>query len=156
MRTYADPHDLAGRSGEPLGSSAWRPVDQRMVQTFADVTGDHQWIHTDPGRAAAGPFGAPVAHGFLVASLLPAMLDEVVRVDRSRLVLNKGVERLRFAAPVPVGSHIRARVVLECARARPRQFVEAVFAVTVEVREPAADACDARLVYLYQAAAAAA
>ena len=113
MRTYAGPHELAGQdAGQALGHSAWRRVDQPLVHAFADVTGDHQWIHTDPGRAATGPFGTPVAHGFLIASLLPAMLDEVLRVDGSALVLNKGVERLRFTSPVPVGSRVRARVEL--------------------------------------------
>jgi acyl dehydratase len=149
MKRYATPERLADDIGEPLGESGWRTISQQMVLSFADVTGDHQWIHCDPDRAVAGPFGTPVAHGFLVASLLPSMLDEVVSVDGCRLVLNKEVERLRFAAPVPAGSRVRARVKVESVRRRPRQFVECVFSAAVDVENIRPNACTALLHYLY-------
>ena len=92
----------------PLGRSSWRPVDQETIRAFAELTGDRQWIHVDPVRAAAGPFGAPVAHGFLVLSLIPMMLAEVLRVTGVRSVVNYGLDRVRFPVPVTAGDSIRA------------------------------------------------
>ena len=96
-------------AGEELGTSGWHEVDQARIDAFADATGDHQWIHVDRERAATGPFGTTIAHGFLTLSLLSMLMGEVVRVD-ARMAVNYGLNRLRFPAPVPAGSRVRARV----------------------------------------------
>ena len=101
--------DLAGRIGEVLGVSDWITVDQARIDRFADATGDHQWIHVDPVRAAAGPFGGTVAHGFLTLSLLPWFFDHGFLVADTRMGLNYGLNKVRFPAPVPVDSRLRAQ-----------------------------------------------
>jgi len=96
------------RSGLELGPSRWVEIDQGRIDRFAGSTGDQQWIHTDPVRAAKGPFGTTIAHGFLTLSLLPELWFEVAGNGGYRLTLNYGVERVRFPAPVPAGSRVRA------------------------------------------------
>ena len=105
--------DLSARIGQELGVSRWITVDQAMIDAFAGVTGDNQFIHTDPARAAATPFGGTVAHGFLTLSLLPVMAYEVLSdlVDGA-LSINYGFDRLRFLAPVPAGARVRGRFTL--------------------------------------------
>ena len=93
--------------GQPLGWSSWQTITQRDVDRFADVTGDHQWIHTDPARARTGPFGTTIAHGYLTLALIPRLLDDVVQISGFSATLNYGVNRVRFPAAVPVGSRIR-------------------------------------------------
>ena len=95
--------------GRELGPTAWREIDQARVDAFAAATDDPQWIHVDPERAAAGPFGTTIAHGFLTLSLVVSMLAEVLAVDGYALTVNYGLNRVRFPAPVPVGTRIRAR-----------------------------------------------
>jgi acyl dehydratase len=92
-----------------LGTSSWHEIDQERINTFAEATGDHQWIHVDPEAAADGPFGGTVAHGYLTLSLLPMLLSEVVTVSDAVLGLNYGTEKIRFPAPVPSGSRVRLR-----------------------------------------------
>jgi acyl dehydratase len=105
--TFASLAELSGRVGETLGVSDWVEVDQDRIDQFAKATGDHQWIHVDPERAAAGPFGGTVAHGFLTLSLLPLMFDTGFSVADVKLGINYGLNRVRFPAPVPVGSCLR-------------------------------------------------
>jgi len=93
--------------GDTFGPSSWVEIEQSRIDAFADATGDHQWIHVDPERAAAGPFGTTIAHGYLTLSLLPAASSEVVP-SHGRMGINYGVNRVRFPAPVPVGSRVRA------------------------------------------------
>ncbi len=100
--------DLATRIGDTLGVSDWITIDQARIDQFAEATGDHQWIHVDPARAAAGPFGATVAHGFLTLSLLPAFFATAFEVDDVHMGINYGLNKVRFPAPVPVGSRLRA------------------------------------------------
>ncbi len=107
MKTYAKLSDLQSLVGEDLGHSDWFSVDQPMIDAFAHATGDHQWIHVDPQRAAAGPFGATVAHGFLTLSLLPLMGASAFEIKDTRMGVNYGLNRVRFPAPVPVGSRLR-------------------------------------------------
>lgn len=109
MRAFATLQELQGRIGEELGVSDWITVDQTQIDAFANATGDHQWIHIDPARAAAGPFGATVAHGFLTLSLLPRMGASAFEVLDTRMGVNYGLNRVRFPAPVPVGSRLRGR-----------------------------------------------
>lgn len=104
--------ELPGRVGQILGQSEWVQVDQAAIDRFAQATGDAQWIHVDPARAASGPFGATVAHGFLTLSLLPAMAATAFAVSDSRMGVNYGLDRVRFPAPVPVGSRLRAHFTL--------------------------------------------
>ncbi len=107
MKTYATLAELQPLVGEVLGTSDWLDVDQARINQFAQATGDHQWIHVDPERAAAGPFGATVAHGFLTLSLLPLMGDTAFAVADVRMGINYGLNRVRFPAPVRVGSRLR-------------------------------------------------
>jgi len=109
MKHYAHLADLQALVGQELGCSDWLQVDQARIDLFAQATGDHQWIHTDPARAAAGPFGATVAHGFLTLSLLPVLFETGFAIDDVRMGVNYGLNRVRFPAPVRVGSRLRGR-----------------------------------------------
>lgn len=100
-----DLHTVVGRH---LGPTPWRDIIQDEVNTFADVTGDHQWIHTDTARAGAGPFGGTIAHGFMTLALLPVMIGGLLRVEGPALTVSYGVDRVRFPSPVPVGTAVRA------------------------------------------------
>jgi acyl dehydratase len=108
MKSYQNLSELEPLVGSPLGSSDWLTVDQSRIDQFAAVTGDDQWIHVDPVRAAAGMFGTTVAHGFLTLSLLPFFGRSSYRVEGVRMSVNYGLNRVRFPAPVPVGSRLRA------------------------------------------------
>jgi acyl dehydratase len=103
---------LREKVGTHLGYSDWHQVTQDQVNTFADATGDHQWIHVDVERASKGPFGGPIAHGYLTLSLAPMLLDEIVRVEGISMGVNYGINKLRFPSPVPVGSKVRAGATL--------------------------------------------
>ena len=109
MRSFEKGADLQALVGQHIADSGWITVDQQRIDLFADATGDHQWIHVDPVRAAAGPFGAPIAHGFLTLSLLPEMAASALEVRDTRMGVNYGLNRVRFPAPVPVGSRLRGR-----------------------------------------------
>jgi acyl dehydratase len=104
---------LTSLVGRRLGPSSWIDVPQDRVDRFAEATGDHQWIHVDPPRAATGPFGGTIAHGYLTLSLTPVVLTEILEVTGFSLVVNYGCDRVRFPAPVPVGSRVRAAAVVD-------------------------------------------
>jgi acyl dehydratase len=108
MERFESPEALRQAQGTHLGHSSWREVTQDQVNRFADATGDHQWIHVDLERAAAGPFGGTIAHGFLTLSMLPEMVFELLQVGGVRMAINYGLNRVRFMTPVRVGSSIRA------------------------------------------------
>jgi acyl dehydratase len=110
--TVASVAELTALTGQHLGYSPWREITQDQINTFADATDDHQWIHVDPERAAAGPFGTTIAHGFLTLSLLVPMWSEILHYDGVRLAVNYGLNKVRFTSPVPVGSRIRAGATL--------------------------------------------
>lgn len=112
MRVFTGAEELLAAAGEQLGTSAWITVDQQRITAFADATEDHQWIHVDPQRAAAGPFGTTIAHGFLTLSLLPYLIFQTYQVEGATMTINYGLNKVRFPAPVPVGSTVRADVVL--------------------------------------------
>jgi acyl dehydratase len=138
--------ELQGLVGEELGASDWHEVDQARVDAFADVTDDHQWIHVDRERAAAGPFGGTIAHGYLTLSMLPALMAEVWRVEGARMGINYGLNRVRFPAPVPVGSRVRAvGRLLEVAPIEGG--VQGVVQATVEVEGGEKPACVAETVF---------
>jgi acyl dehydratase len=113
MRTFETLAELQSLVGQDIAESDWITVDQSRIDRFADATGDHQWIHVDPQRAAAGPFGTTVAHGFLTLSLLPEMAASAFEVRGSRMGVNYGLNRVRFPAPVPVNSRLRGRFKLQ-------------------------------------------
>ena len=112
MSTTVDYSELASLAGRDLGYSAYREVTQEQVNTFADATDDHQWIHVDPERAAEGPFGAPIAHGYLTLSLSVAFWTELLDVTGVTTKVNYGLDKVRFPAPVKVGSRIRMSAVI--------------------------------------------
>ncbi|WP_329110378.1 MaoC family dehydratase [Micromonospora sp. NBC_01699] len=131
MRTFASPAELLGAVGEPLGPGRWHRVDQDRVDLFADATDDHQWIHVDPERACAGPFGGTVAHGYLTLSLLPALVTGLYRVDGVRMGVNYGLNRVRFPAPLRVGTSIRATALIVAVEPVP-DGLQVVTSVTVD------------------------
>ncbi|KUH36031.1 MULTISPECIES: MaoC family dehydratase [Streptomyces] len=107
-RIFTSADELRAAAGEQLGHSDWLEVDQKRIDLFADATEDHQWIHVDRERAAAGPFGTTIAHGYLTLSLLPVLVPQVMRVEGVRMGVNYGTNKVRFPAPVPAGSRVRA------------------------------------------------
>jgi acyl dehydratase len=109
LKHYAHLSELPALRGQEIGCSEWLEIDQARIDLFAQATGDQQWIHTDPARAAGGPFGATVAHGFLTLSLLPMLSAHAFAIDDVRMGVNYGLNRVRFAAPVRVGSRVRGR-----------------------------------------------
>ena len=107
MRTITGLDELRALEGETLGTSGWYEVTQKDVNTFADVTGDHQFIHVDPERARQTPFGGPIAHGYYTLSLAPALSDQAFKLQGFAMAVNYGLNKVRFPAPVPVGSKVR-------------------------------------------------
>jgi acyl dehydratase len=109
MRTFTSAAEVEAAAGEHLGESAWRTITQEQVDLFADATDDHQWIHVDPQRATAGPFGATIAHGYLTLSLSSYFAPQLVTIEGFTMGINYGVDKVRFPSPVLVGSKVRAR-----------------------------------------------
>jgi len=109
MKRYAHLADLEPLVGQEIGTSGWLVVDQARIDRFAEATGDRQWIHVDPVRAAAGPFGTTIAHGYLTLSLLPELFASSFAIDDVKMGVNYGLNRVRFPTPVPSGSRLRAR-----------------------------------------------
>lgn len=147
-------HGLDGlreRNGQTLGASGWMVVEQRAIDLFAKLTGDEQWIHVDPERAAAGPFGATVQHGFLTLGLATGLLWEVCTVEGFGVVLNYGLNRVRFPAPLRVGRRIRMHVVLADVKDLGEGGAEAVYRLTYEIEGEAKPCCVADLVFRYYA-----
>jgi acyl dehydratase len=132
MRTFASAGELLAAVGEQLGYSEWREIAQERVNLFADATDDHQWIHIDPERAKAGPFGATIAHGFLTLSLVPSLAAEVYRVEGVRMGINYGLDKVRFPSPLPVGSKVRGGVELLVADDLGDSWIQVKNRVTVE------------------------
>jgi acyl dehydratase len=126
------PEDLFDLVGTPMGESNWYELTQHQVNQFADATRDHQWIHVNPEQAKDGPFGGPIAHGYLTLSLAQQFLADTVQIDELSARLNYGLNKVRFTTPVPVGSRIRG-VVRLIATTRRTAGVEAAFEVTVEL-----------------------
>ena len=145
MRTFESLDDLRGAVGEELGLSEWHTVTQEQINAFAAATGDHQWIHLDAERAAQGPFGRTIAHGFLTLSLLPALTHEIYEVRGITMAINYGCNRVRFPAPLPSGSRVRARATLQGAE-EVAGGLQTVTFVTVEVENGAKPCCVAEAV----------
>lgn len=143
---------LLDQVGQELGASPWHRVDQAGIDAFGELTGDRQWIHTDSERARNGPFGGPIAHGMLTVALLIPMLGEIFRVDGADLVVNKGLDRVRFAGPVPAGGDVRAEAELLSAQARPKDFTEVVLRTRIVLAGRREPVCRAHCVLLYHQA----
>ncbi len=147
MHTFTGIPDVVAAAGQHLGYSDWHTVTQREIDLFADATGDHQWIHVDPVRAAAGPFGTTIAHGYLTLSLVPVMCKQVYAVEGVTMEMNYGANKVRFLAPVPVNSKIRLGVAI-------REVIEGasgaqvILDMTVEIEGGSKPACVAEVVYL--------
>ncbi|MCU1673662.1 MAG: Acyl dehydratase [Frankiales bacterium] len=131
-----------------LGTSDWLLVDQERINGFAEATEDHQWIHVDPARAAEGPFGTTIAHGYLTLSLLPRLLDELLIVTDQVRGTNYGIDRARFTSPVPVGSKVRLSGRLMHVAPRPDGGLQYKVAVQMEVRDHDRPALVAEAIYL--------
>jgi acyl dehydratase len=147
MRTFTGIADLESAVGEHLGSSAWQVVDQATIDRFAEATGDHQWIHTDPERAKDGPFGTTIAHGFLSLSLLPSILWQILEVQGLAMQVNYGCNSVRFPAPLPAGSLVRGGAELLSVDRGP-QGARVVIRATVERQGEAKPVCVAEMVTL--------
>jgi acyl dehydratase len=149
MTTVLDePADLLTLVGHELGATEWMPVIQQRVDLFAEATGDHQWIHTDPQRAAKGPFKGTIVHGYLTLSLAPVLISEVLQIRELTAALNYGLNKVRFPAPVPVGALIRGVVRVMSAQQKT-SGVEAVFTLTCEIEGVDRPACVADVIILY-------
>ena len=148
--TVAMPTELLTLGGVELGRSSWVRITQDQVNGFADATGDHQWIHVDPQRAKAGPFGGTIVHGYLTLALAPVFMAEVLQIQNCVAVLNYGVNKVRFPAPLLVGTPVRGTITLMAAREREPGNVEATFAIRYEMRGSDRPPCVAETVYLYR------
>jgi acyl dehydratase len=145
MRVFADLQEFADAVGQHLGHSEWHTVTQEQVNLFADATGDHQWIHVDLDRATAGPFGAPIAHGYLTLSLIPMLGKDLYRVENLTMGVNYGLNKVRFPQPVRVGSRIRAGAELAEVTEVP-QGKQAIVRWTIEIEGENKPACVAETV----------
>jgi acyl dehydratase len=147
--TVSSIDELKALAGTHLGWSDWHVVDQEQVNLFADATGDHQWIHVDPGRAASGPFGGTIAHGYLTLSIIPSILHEVIRVEGFRFGVNYGCNKVRFPSPLKVGSKARLGAAVESVEAVGDNGAQVVLDVTIETEGSDKPACVAQVVYRY-------
>ena len=141
--------DLKAYEGKEIGVSDWFTVTQEQINKFADATGDHQWIHVDPEKAAAGPFGGTIAHGFMTLSLLPRLQHQMYTVNGIKLAINYGLNKVRFPAPVPVGSRVRAQSSLVSVDDLGNGAVQAIVSTTVEIDGSPKPACVAESIVRY-------
>jgi acyl dehydratase len=143
--------ELKALAGTDLGHTGWLEITQERVNAFADATDDHQWIHLDRERAAAGPFGGTIAHGYLTLSLIIPLLAELNEVRGVSMTINYGLNKVRFPAPVPVGSKIRLAAQLGAVEDAGVNAVQAIVDCTVEIEGGEKPACVAQAVYRYYA-----
>jgi acyl dehydratase len=132
MKTFQNIDELIACVGQTVAVSEWISITQQKIDLFAEATGDHQWIHVDPEKAAAGPFGTTIAHGFFTLSLLPKFFDSSFEILGSRMGVNYGLNKVRFTAPVPVDSRLRGHLKLLAAEAIDNAGVQMTWEVTVE------------------------
>ena len=137
---FENPADLLDAVGKHLGFSDWEAVDQQRIDQFANATGDHQWIHVDPDKAAEGPFGKTIAHGYLTLSMANLFLPQVMQVDNTSMGVNYGCEKVRFPSPVPVGSRIRGGGEVMSAE-EVKGGIQVVVRMTIEIEGADRPAC---------------
>jgi acyl dehydratase len=143
--------EIKALAGKDLGHGDWLEITQGRIDLFADATDDHQWIHVDPERAADGPFGATIAHGYLTLSLLIPLFNDLLEISGVRMSVNYGLEKVRFPSPVPVGGKIRLSGKVTGVEEIPGDGVQMVLDFTVELDGSAKPACVARAVYRHYA-----
>jgi len=141
MKTFQTIADLAKCVGQEVAISDWLAISQKQVDLFAEATGDHQWIHVDPEKAAKGPFGGPIAHGFLTLSLIPTFFDSSFHIVDLHMGVNYGLNKVRFTSPVPVGSRLRARMKLLATLPIDNNGVQMTWEITVEREGSAKPVC---------------
>ncbi|GAA3231836.1 MaoC family dehydratase [Actinocorallia longicatena] len=150
MRTFADLGEFAAATGENLGHSEWQEITQEQVNQFAEATGDHQWIHVDPERAATeSPFGGTIAHGYLTLSLVTAHVVQIFTIEKLTMVVNFGLNKVRFHTPVTVGSKVRATAVLLDLKNSPAGKL-GTMKVSIEIEGQRRPACVAEVLALYR------
>ncbi|MFF8610482.1 MaoC family dehydratase [Streptomyces sp. NPDC015346] len=143
--------ELKALGGADLGRTDWREITQQRVNTFADATDDHQWIHTDPEKAKEGPFGGPIAHGYLTLSLIIPLFGELLEITGISMSVNYGLEKVRFPSPVPVGAKLRLHGVVDSVEEVKGNGVQMELTFTVEVEGSPKPACVAKAVYRHYA-----
>ena len=146
MEIYREVADLERAVGRELGPTDWLLIDQARVDRFADSTEDRQWIHVDPGRAASGPFGGTIAHGYLTLSLVPYFVNSLRRLENLTMTLNYGLNKVRFPAPLPVGRRVRARSTLVDLTRLGDNGAQVVMRTTIEIDDGDRPACVAESV----------
>lgn len=149
MEIFDGLDELKASLGRELGPGDWLTVEQSRIDGFADDTEDHQWIHVDPQRAASGPFGATIAHGFLTLALVPSLLNGLRRVEGVRMGVNYGLDKVRFPSALRAGSRVRARATMTDLTELGDGAVQMVTRVTIEIENAAKPACVAELVSRY-------
>jgi acyl dehydratase len=132
MKTIASLAELPALVGQEVAVSEWITITQEQVNQFAEATGDHQWIHVDVEKARAGPFGAPIAHGFLTLSLIPKFFESSMRIEQTSMGVNYGLNKVRFTGPVPVGSRLRAAMTLLACEAIDNGGVQMTWSVKIQ------------------------
>ncbi len=132
MKTFQTLSELSGLAGQEVAVSDWITITQEQVNLFAQATGDHQWIHVDVEKAKTGPFGGPIAHGFLTLALIPRFFQSSMTIVETRMSVNYGLNKVRFMAPVPVGSRLRARMKLLKSEAIDQNGVQMNWEVAIE------------------------
>ena len=147
MSTKLTLAELEASEERELGTSNWETVDQKQIDLFAEATHDHQWIHVDPEMAAQGPFGTTVAHGYLSLSMLPYFVSQVLNVTDVRMGINYGTEKIRFTAPVPVGSQVRLKATLRSSERRGEDVLYRL-GVEIEIRDSEKPALVGEVLYL--------
>jgi acyl dehydratase len=149
MRNFESVADLAAAKGEVLGTSDWVTITQEAVNLFADATGDHQWIHVDPERAAKGPFGTTIAHGYMTLSLLPQLMHGLYTVKGIKMAINYGLNKVRFPSPVPVGSKVRATTSLVSVEDIGDGAAQVIMSSVIEIEGGTKPACVAESIVRY-------
>ncbi|GAB3256106.1 MaoC family dehydratase [Nocardioides dilutus] len=149
MTTITHPKDLLTMIGQDLGSSPWLDVTQQRIDTFADATDDHQWIHVDVERAKTGPFGGPIAHGYLTLSLLIPLWSEILVIEELDMAVNYGLNKVRFPAPVPAGSRVQVTATLADAEEVAGNGIQATIDAVMHVEGAAKPVCIAQMVHRY-------
>lgn len=146
---FESKEEFLKKIGDDLGTSDWFEVTQEKLNLFADATGDHQWIHVDPERAAQGPFGKTIAHGYLTLSLVPLLMKDVISVNGVKMGINYGVNKVRFPSPVPVGKRVRLNARLASAEEVEPNGVHVIYEMTFEVEGEEKPACVAETIFRF-------
>ena len=149
MTTITHPKDLLTMIGQDLGSSSWLDVSQERINLFADATGDHQWIHVDVDRAKSGPFGGPIAHGYLTLSLLIPLWSEILVIEELDMAVNYGLNKVRFPAPVPAGARVQLSATLADADEVGGNGIQATIDTVLRAEGADKPVCIAQMVHRY-------